>query len=321
MSEIVPIQRTQLSGDAVPAMIADAGRAACFAWDEYFSGSIRNAHTRRAYAHAVRRFLAWVQAKGLPLGQVTPGLVGRYLDQHPGTIPTKKLHLAAIRGFFDALVLRHVVLLNPAASVRAARYQVVEGKTPEITIDQARTLLRLIDTGNVVGLRDRAVIAILIYTAARIGAVASLKRGSLVNDGSQWALRFSEKGGKKREIPLHHDLERFLMAWLDAAGLQDASKESPLFRTVIGKTKTLTANGPTAGDLGRMVKRRMKETGLPDRLSPHSFRVATITDLLGQGEALEDVQHLAGHSDARTTRLYDRRQKVVTRKLVERISV
>jgi integrase/recombinase XerD len=309
------------AGDAVPEIVAESGGAACFAWDEYFSGSIRNTHTRRAYAHAVRQFLAWVAGKGLPLGQITPGLVGQYLDQHPGTIPTKKQHLAAIRGFFDALVLRHAVLLNPASSVRAARYQVIEGKTPEITIDQARTLLKLIDTGNVVGLRDRAVIAILIYTAARIGAVAGLKRGSLVHDGSQFALRFSEKGGKEREIPLHHDLERFLMAWIDAAGLKDAPKESPLFRTVAGKTKTLTANGPTAGDLGRMVKRRMKETGLPDRLSPHSFRVATITDLLHQGEALEDVQHLAGHSDARTTRLYDRRQKVVTRKLVERISV
>jgi integrase/recombinase XerD len=165
------------------------------------------------------------------------------------------------------------------------------------------------------------VIAILIYTAARIGAVAGLKRGSLVHDGSQWALRFSEKGGKAREIPLHHDLERYLMAWLDAAGLADAPKDAPLFRSAIGKTKRLTANAPTAGDLGRMVKRRMKDTGLPDRLSPHSFRVATITDLLNQGEALEDVQHLAGHADARTTRLYDRRQKAVTRGLVERISV
>jgi integrase/recombinase XerD len=305
----------------VPFIVAESGGAACFAWDEYFSGSIRNPHTRRAYAHAVRRFLAWAEGKGLELGRITPGLVGQYLDQHPGTIPTKKQHLAAIRGFFDALVLRHVVMLNPAASVRAARYQVIEGKTPEITIEQARALLRLIDTGHVVGLRDRAVIAILIYTAARIGAVAGLKRGSLVHDGSQWALRFSEKGGKAREIPLHHDLERYLMAWLDAAGLADAPKDAPLFRSAIGKTKRLTANAPTAGDLGRMVKRRMKDTGLPDRLSPHSFRVATITDLLNQGEALEDVQHLAGHADARTTRLYDRRQKAVTRGLVERISV
>jgi site-specific recombinase XerD len=70
-----------------------------------------------------------------------------------------------------------------------------------------------------------------------------------------------------------------------------------------------------------MIKRRMKAAGLPPELSPHSFRVATITDLLHQGVALEDVQQLAGHADARTTRLYDRRHKQVTRKVVEKISV
>ena len=83
----------------------------------------------------------------------------------------------------------------------------------------------------------------------------------------------------------------------------------------------MSGKAPTAGDLGRMVKRRLKDVGVPDRLSPHSFRVTTITDPLHQGEALADVQHLAEHADARTTRLDDRRQKAVTRNLVERISV
>ncbi len=76
-----------------------------------------------------------------------------------------------------------------------------------------------------------------------------------------------------------------------------------------------------AKDISRMVKRRMRAAGLPDRLCPHSFRVATFTDLLGQGILLKDVQHLAGHADPRTTRLYDRRQKKVTRNIVERISI
>ena len=205
--------------------------------------------------------------------------------------------------------------------MRAERYTVVEGKTPEITIEHARTLLASIATSHAIGLRDRAVIAVLIYTAARIGAVASLKRGSLAHDGSQWTLRFAEKGGKSREIPVRHDLERYLLAYLDAAGMRDAAKDTPLFRSAIGRTGQLAATAPTAGDLGRMVKRRMKDAGLPERLSPHSFRVTTITDLLNQGVPLEDVQHLAGHSDARTTRLYDRRQKQVTRNVVERISV
>ena len=315
-----PIRRPN-AGNSLPALIEAAGPAAAFVWDEFFTAGIRNPHTRRAYTHAVRRFLAWADASGYDLACLTPGQVGYYLNSLPGSIPTRKQHLAALRGFFDALVLRHGVVLNPAASVRAERYTVVEGKTPEITIEHARALLASLDTGHVVGLRDRAVIAVLIYTAARIGAVASLKRGSLTHDGSQWTLRFAEKGGKSREIPLRHDLQRMVLAYLDAAGLLDAAKDTPLFPSAIGKTRQLAATPATSGDLGRMVKRRMKDAGLPNRLSPHSFRVTAITDLLNQGVPLEDVQHLAGHSDARTTRLYDRRQKRVTRNVVERISV
>ena len=74
-------------------------------------------------------------------------------------------------------------------------------------------------------------------------------------------------------------------------------------------------------DMARMMKRRLHDAGLSRRLSPHSLRVTTITDLLEQGVPLADVQYLAGHADPRTTRLYDRRQRRVTRNIVERISV
>ena len=96
---------------------------------------------------------------------------------------------------------------------------------------------------------------------------------------------------------------------------------SPLFRTTIRRTKTLTQNGMTTGDISRMVKRRLADAGLSRAFSPHSFRVCTVTDLLHQGVPLADVQMLAGHADPRTTRLYDRRHRQVTRNIVERISV
>ena len=80
-------------------------------------------------------------------------------------------------------------------------------------------------------------------------------------------------------------------------------------------------DGMTANDMSRMVKRRTKAAGLPNRYSPHSFRVTVITDLLNQGISLGEVQNLAGHADPRTTRLYDRRDRMVTRNLVERISI
>ena len=110
-----------------------------------FYGKLRNAHTRAAYERAVKRFLAWCQDKRLELRQISPAAVGRYLDEHPGAISSKKLALAALRHFFDGLVTRHVIILNPAHSVRAERYQVLEGKTPEITVKQARKLLGSID--------------------------------------------------------------------------------------------------------------------------------------------------------------------------------
>ena len=197
----------------------------------------------------------------------------------------------------------------------------VEGKTPEITVAHARKLLASIDTSHVVGLRDRAIIGILIYTASRAGAVAALRRGSFYHAGEQWMLHFEGKGGKSREIPVRHDLEQMLFAYIDAAGLRHAPKDAAVFRTAQRKTRQLTRTRVSAIDISRLVKRRLKDAGLPSRLSPHSFRVTTITDLLEQGVPLEDVQQLAGHADPRTTRLYDRRQKKITRNIVERISI
>lgn len=202
------------------------------------------------------------------------------------------------------MVIRHAVVLNPAASVRGERYQVIEGKTPEISVKQARSLLRGIDTKSVVGLRDRSIIGILIYTAARIGAVAKLRREHFYDDGEQYYLRFSEKGGKSREIPIRHDLQSFLSEYLVGSGVLDAEPATSIFRTALGRTKLLTKNPMTVGDIGRMAKRRMRDAGLPRRLSAHSIRVRTLTDLLEQGIPLQDVQQLAGHSDPRTTRLY-----------------
>ena len=172
-----------------------------------------------------------------------------------------------------------------------------------------------------VGLRDRAIIATLVYTAARVGAVAKLERRHFYYAGSQWCLHFDDKGGKSREIPVRHDLERYLWEYLDAAGLGDAPPKSPLFRSTVRKEKRLTDQPLSAHAMCRLVKRRIKDVELPTRLSPHSFRVTTITDLLEQGVPLEDVQQLVGHSDPRTTRLYDRRQRKVTRNIVERISI
>jgi integrase/recombinase XerD len=101
-----------------PAVLRAAGPAAVFAWDEFFRGKLRNPHTRLAYGRAVNLFLGWLEPTGVPLTQVTPGMVGSYLDQLVLAPPSKKLTLAALRRFFDTLVLRHVLVLNPATVCR-----------------------------------------------------------------------------------------------------------------------------------------------------------------------------------------------------------
>lgn len=307
--------------ESIPRLVEAAGAGAKFAFEEFFYGQIRNRYTRRVYLRAVRQFATWCERHGLELIRVTPADVAQHLDGLPIAPPTRKLHLSALRRFFDQLVVRHVLLLNPALSVRGERYQVIEGKTSEISIEQARRLLHSIDPSHIVGLRDRAVIAILIYTAARVGAVAKLRRNDFYESGDQFCLRFHEKGGKVREIPVRHDLQRWLHEYVRALPVPEAGTHTPLFVTTTTRTKRLTSNPLTADDMGRLVKRRLRDAGLSTRFSPHSFRVMALTDILSQGISLTDAQVLAGHADPRTTRLYDRRQQRVTRNIVERISV
>jgi site-specific recombinase XerD len=153
--------------------------------------------------------------------------------------------------------------------------------------------------------------------------VAKLRPGDFQYDGTQFVLRFQEKGDKSREIPVRHDLEcykGYIRAYLDAAGIAGEAEDRPLFRSVLRRTKQVTGNAMTSKAICELVKRRLKDAGLPERLSPHSFRATTAADLLSQGVPLEDVQYLLGHAEPRTTGLYDRRKKRATRNLVERIS-
>ena len=137
--ELVPINGSGALASSgigeLPDIVRRAGSAAVFAAEEFFFGTIRNDHTRRAYLTAVNQFLAWAEARGLELVRIAPRDVGMYLSGLGKTtsIATRKQHLSALRHFFDGMVTRHAIILNPALSVRGERYAVVEGKTPEIT--------------------------------------------------------------------------------------------------------------------------------------------------------------------------------------------
>ena len=193
--ELVLVQKEQAVAAAVeeqrlPELVERAGGAARFAWDEFFYAEHHNPHTQRAYQAAVRRFLAWCEGEGVELASISPGMVGQYLVGLGGSAVEANLHLSALRGFFDRLVQRHVVMLNPAASVSGVKETGGRGQDagdhagagPEAAgVDQdhvhgeeqrGRSPRR---SCSVVGLRDRAILATMRFTACRAGAVAKLR--------------------------------------------------------------------------------------------------------------------------------------------------
>jgi site-specific recombinase XerD len=308
--------------DSLPAILQDAGNAARFAAEEFFEAKLSNEHTRRAYGRYVRNFLASCEADGLALRQITPADAARFIRDLEPSVSTQKVALAALRRFFDLLVTRHVVLLNPFASVRGPRQPAEAGRTPEITVPQARRLLDSIDTAGLAGLRDRAVIGTLTYTGARVGALSLLRLQDLRDYGDHRTLCFREKGGKRREIPVRIDLDRWLADYLAAGRIADDPKDSPLLRPLDNRDRSRLIPRVLSPQLIReLLKRRLRDAGLPEILTPHSFRVMVVTDLLTQDVPIEDVQYLAGHSHPSTTQVYDRRAKKITRNIVERISV
>ncbi len=315
------VKREVAAKDAIeaPTLVLEAGSNAKYAWEEFIYGEISNLHTRRAYKKAVLDLLERADHAGLSLSQISPKFIRAHFDKMEVSTPTKKLRLSAVRRFFDIAVTRHAVALNPALSVRGERHGVTEGRTPEITPAQAAKLLKSLDEGTLLGLRDKTILAIFIYTAARVNAVSMLKVSDFHTTSTQYFLRFKEKGNKHREIPVREDLESLIVRYLDLRG--PVSKSAPLFPSAIGKTQTFAESPMHPDDIRRMLKRRLGNAGLSGEFSPHSFRVCTITDLLNQDVPREDVQFLAGHADARTTALYDRRRRRVTRNIVERISV
>lgn len=307
--------------DSHPATLQQAGPAAAFATDEFFHASIRNPHTLRAYARHVAAFLAWIDQESLPLARVAPGDAARFIDSRT-SVSVQKQALSALRRYFDILVTRHAVILNPFHSVRPPRLRYTEGQTPEITVPQARKLLASLDCNKRPGLRDRAILGTLTYTGQRVGAVAHLRLKDLRDYGDHRVFRFTEKRGRIREIPLRFDLDSWIEAYITDAAIAGDPPDAPLFRTANSHSPITFSDRPMTPDtIRRLLKRRLRTAGLPDIISPHSFRVMVVTDLLKQDVPIEDVQYLAGHSHPSTTQVYDRRGRRVTRNLVERISV
>jgi integrase/recombinase XerD len=124
--------------------------------------------------------------------------------------------------------------MNPAREVKTERFSRTEGKTPAFVEGEVQRLLDAVDASTHTGLRDRALLGVLAYTFARIGAVVNLKVEDYYPSGKRFLLRFNEKRGKEKELPVHYKLEELLDQYLKATGLEK-EPQSPLFPAPIGR--------------------------------------------------------------------------------------
>ena len=236
------------SSFTLPATIADQGEKAAERFFTFFTDTIPNPNTRAAYYRNAMRFFARMHAKGLGLDTIKSYHVSGYLAELAAShaTPTVKQHLAAIRTLFDWLIVGQVVEVNPAAAVRAAKHVVKKGKTPVLKADEARQLLDSIPLKigpdpkdgeddkrppSLIGLRDRALIAVMVYSFARVTAAIGMKVEDYYTEGRRGWFRLHEKGGKRHEVPAHHNAEDYLDAYLAAVGIA-GEKKTPLFRTI-----------------------------------------------------------------------------------------
>jgi integrase/recombinase XerD len=290
---------------------------------EFFAAHLRNPHTRKAYARAVSEFGTWCAARGIAsLAQVGPVHVATHVEELTAMIaaPSVKQKLSALRMLFDWLVVHQVLPSNPAHAVRGPKHVVKKGKTPILSADETREIFAHIDTRTVVGLRDRALIALMVYTFARVGAAIAMKVEDVYVQGKRTWVRLHEKGGKRHEMPAHHNLDAWLEAYITAAGLGSDAK-GPMFRSTVGRSGGLTDRPLTQQDVYRMIFRRASDAGIRTRIGCHTFRATGITEYLRNGGKLEIAQAMANHESARTTGLYDRRQDQVSLDEIERILI
>jgi site-specific recombinase XerD len=305
----------------VPAVIAGLSEAAGWRYVEFFTANIRNSHTRRAYARACSRFFAWCEHRGLSLGAIRPHDVATYVEQLQTKVsaPSVKQQLAAVRMLFDWLVIGQVVPANPASAVRGPKHVVKTGKTPVLEGAEWRKLFALIPETTLRDLRDRALIATLTYSFARITAALKMKIEDLQPRGAGWTIRLHEKGGKQHAMPCHHALAEALRVYIDAAGIAE-DRKGWLFRTARGhEGSVLSDRAMSQPDAWRMIRRRAAAADIAAPIGSHTFRATGITAYLANGGALEHAQEMAAHESPRTTKLYDRTKERLTQNEVERI--
>jgi integrase len=175
-----------------------------------------------------------------------------------------------------------------------------------------------IETTTHTGLRDRALLGLLAYTFARIGAVVNLKVEDYYPSGKRFLLRFKEKGGKEHEMPAHHEIEDTIDEYLARLSIED---KQPLFQSVNKAGTALSGRALNRHNAWTAIRKRARNAGFLTPVGCHTWRATGVTVYLENGGRLEHAQQMAAHESPRTTKLYDRTKDEITIAEVERIQL
>lgn len=309
---------------SLPNAVYQAGELAAAQSVAFFTARLPNATTRAAYGRAVSDFCRWCDARSIPLRELSAPLVAAYYHELLERLSpaSANQHLSALRQWLDWLTRSGALPFNPAAAVRAARLARKEGKTPILDREQARLLFASLASPAVLVRRDRAILAVMLYGFARAGAVVRMRVSDFQELASGACLLLREKGGKERRIPAHHRVCEDVRAYLDATGL-DAREHgrAPLFQSSRGRSGVLSGKALDRRSVLGIVKRRCRDVGLPPAICSHSFRATGITLHHENGGDIETAALWAGHADMRSTQLYNRHRRQLSRVEVERVQI
>ena len=323
---LATLDRTMPFGRAivVPKLVADVGDRAAKRFANFF-GSIANDNTRAAYQRACHCFFAWCdeqRARRTGRDRADPC---RRLPQERwrGTFekPTIKQHLAAIRMLFDWLVVGQVIAINPAHAVRGAeaRHQARQDAGADARRGAPAARQHRRDNAGRPA-RPCAHRPHDLQLRARRRGRRHARRRLLRRRGKRWWVRLHEKGGKRHEMPCHHNLEAYLDAYLHAANLVEA-KKTPLFRSARGRTGELHRNsGCTGSTLPHDPPAGQGRRPRAD-VCCHMFRATGHHGLSGERRHTRKRPAMAAHESPRTTKLYDRTGDEITLDEVERIMI
>jgi site-specific recombinase XerD/cell fate (sporulation/competence/biofilm development) regulator YlbF (YheA/YmcA/DUF963 family) len=307
----------------MPQLVRDAGPEAHMAWQDFFLGKLPNLNTRQAYLRACTHFFDWCRAHNLTLDLVRPAQVAAWRDElsQDKSVSTVKQYLTAVRRLFDEWVIQQVVETNPAHPVRAPRMSRSRAHTPSLTAPEVVQLFQVFENDSLVDLRDRAAIAIMTFSMARVSAVCRLQVADIALDGPSPSVALSEKRGQQHSVRIGETVAEWIRAYVEAAGIGN-DRGSPLIRSM-GRgrgAEGVSARPVSRQDVYSMVRRRFHQSGIDDSGGCHSLRATGITLQLMRGAPIEQVSELAGHASIDMTRQYDGRSWEDMQKALRKLS-